>query len=1365
MLIRIHRVLTLAAFAMLACALPVAAHHVGDDPAMAVGTVGGVESTLSGTVEELVVIDRVNAATERYPILRQVDGSRVPLRGEAIQALKAGSQVSVLGNRTGTSFTVDHVVSVAVAPKSAQAAGVSAAQVNGRFMVAHHDNFETGSSHFLYQVFDTRGGVTEIAMPFLPGSLATGMQVNVEGTLADDGASVIPNQIEIQVIPPVLEATTTTNYLVIPIKFPTSAAAPWTYGADPFTPAALNTSVFGNLPTKSVKEFYKEASYGQQLLSGVVADNGSGGFLLATVAKPATCDINAIAKAAEAAATARGYNVASYTGILYVFNNVSGCGWSGLAYVGWARAYSNNTTSLQVIAHEIGHNFGLLHAGSLRCTGTPIGCGAAGTVAEYGDPFSTMGNNNAGHFNATQKDILGWFAPSQVKTHAGGTTTYTLSPIETGGLPAYAVRIPTSNANRTYWLEYRQPVGTFDTFITGANYPNNGVQIRIEYPFEKTSGSDDTEILDMTPATGSFGDAALLVGAAPFVDPSTNLSINVVSATPGATGQVLVQVSTTAGTPTTTTLTSSQNPSNAGAGVTFTATVTGTAPTGTVNFTDGGASIAGCAAATVNGSGNVRTATCLTSALAAGTRSIVANYSGDAGNTGSASPVLSQVVKATSSTVLASSGTPSVFGASVTFTASVTGVAPTGTVNFKDGATSLVGCTAVALAGSGNTRTATCSTSALAAGTHSMTAAYGGDAGNVASTSSVFLQVVNASAVATSTTVATSLTPSTVGASVTFTATVTGTAPTGTVNFKDGATSIAGCAAVALAGSGNARTATCATAALAAGTHSITASYSGNAGNLASTSAALSQVVKATSSTGLASSGTPSVVGASVTFTASVTGVAPTGTVNFKDGATSLVGCTAVALAGSGNTRTATCSTSALAAGTHSITAAYGGDAGNLTSTSTALSQVVNPAAGATSTTVATSLTPSTVGASVTFTASVTGAAPTGTVNFKDGATSLCAAVALAGSGNARTATCATTALAAGTHSMTAAYGGDAGNLASTSAVLSQVVNPSGGGGSSLNVALAANGGVATASSTYTATGYGVAIAAVNNGDRAGLNWNNGGAWIDATTAVFPDWVQITFSGPKTIDQVIVYSMQDNYASPVDPPSTLTFTRYGVTDFQVQSWNGAAWVALGSVAGNNLVKRQVSFTATTTDRIRVNVTGGVGGRSRLIEIEAWTTSSGSSAIPTTTTLANPVNPSATGSSITFTATVTGVAPTGTVNFKDGATSIAGCAAVALAGSGNARTATCATTALAAGTHSMTAAYGGDAGNLASTSAALSQVVNPGGGGGTPSMWHSPPTAAWQPPRAPTLRLAMGWPLRPSTMAIVPVSTGTTAAPG
>src|SRR5438067_1435026 len=99
----------------------------------------------------------------------------------------------------------------------------------------------------------------------------------------------------------------------------------------------------------------------------------------------------------------------------------------------------------------------------------------------------------------------------------------------------------------------------------------------------------------------------------------------------------------------------------------------------------------------------------------------------------------------------------------------------------------------------------------------------------------LFVLPTGASSKATTTTgVATSLTPSTAGASVTFTATVTGNAPTGSVKFLDGATSITGCSAQALTGSGNVRTATCSTSTLAAGTHSIFASYTGDAAHSAS---------------------------------------------------------------------------------------------------------------------------------------------------------------------------------------------------------------------------------------------------------------------------------------------------------------------------------------------------------------------------------------------------------------------------------------------------------------------------------------------------------------------------------------------------
>src|SRR5207244_3879885 len=111
--------------------------------------------------------------------------------------------------------------------------------------------------------------------------------------------------------------------------------------------------------------------------------------------------------------------------------------------------------------------------------------------------------------------------------------------------------------------------------------------------------------------------------------------------------------------------------------------------------------------------------------------------------------------------------------------------------------------------------------------------------------------------------------------------------------------------------------------------------------------------------------------------------------------------------------------------------------------------------------------------------------------------------------------------------------------------------------------------------------------------------------WNDATPNSFPDWVQINFSGAKLIDHVVVYSVQDNYLSPVEPTDTMTFSLYGLVDFTVQGWNGSAWVTLGTVTGNNLVKRTVNFSAFTTDRIRVNINNALGAYSRIVEIEAF----------------------------------------------------------------------------------------------------------------------------------------------------------------
>ena len=164
-----------------------------------------------------------------------------------------------------------------------------------------------------------------------------------------------------------------------------------------------------------------------------------------------------------------------------------------------------------------------------------------------------------------------------------------------------------------------------------------------------------------------------------------------------------------------------------------------------------------------------------------------------------------------------------------------------------------------------------------------------------------------------------------------------------------------------------------------------------------------------------------------------------------------------------------------------------------------------------------------------------------------------------------------------------------------------QIGGPAPGGGT--NVALASAGAVASASSTY-ASGY--AASGVINGDRAGVNWGNGGGWNDLTWGSFPDWVEVNFAGSYSISQVNVFAVQDTFWAPAEPTSTQTFTAYGVRSFDVQYWTGTAWATVpGGVTGNTLVWRTVTFPAVTTQKIRVVVTGAADGYSRLTEIEAY----------------------------------------------------------------------------------------------------------------------------------------------------------------
>ena len=338
-------------------------------------------------------------------------------------------------------------------------------------------------------------------------------------------------------------------------------------------------------------------------------------------------------------------------------------------------------------------------------------------------------------------------------------------------------------------------------------------------------------------------------------------------------------------------------------------------------------------------------------------------------------PALGAPQPKTTTTTLSSSGSPSEPGSLVTFTATVlrpgggTADPTSGTVAFYDD-TDLLGTATV-----DGTHQASFSTSALATGSHPITATFEGDADFATSTSLVLEQVVTSTT--TTTSVASSLNPSEFEQPVSLTAVVSADAgtPGGSVAFMDGADPIPACDAQPLV----AGVATCLTASLTIGEHSVTAVYSGDLFFTPSTSAPLVQTVTKLATLVALSSDTPtSTFGEAVTFTAVVSapsGSAPTtGTVSFYDGAeliaTSPLNISAVAAV----------SVTTLSAGSHEITATFEGTATYEPSTSILLGHTVVKAN--TTTSLTSTSNPSPFGTVVTFTATVTPDPGAGTVQF-----------------------------------------------------------------------------------------------------------------------------------------------------------------------------------------------------------------------------------------------------------------------------------------------------------------------------------------------------------------------------------------------
>ena len=275
--------------------------------------------------------------------------------------------------------------------------------------------------------------------------------------------------------------------------------------SQPLSVEAARSVVFTG--SNSVTNYYKEVSFDKVLVTGALRPDGDvfGWFTIPYDNTYPNCGLHLHewSTAAETLAEAQGFVRSNYDTIIYGMSdghcNFTGSGYAGYPGRAWLShyVYFNPTT----IAHEVGHTYGRSHAHALNCfdlTGSRVTLSSTCSSIEYGNPFSVMANGQ-GHMTAYEKnvDYIGsWFLPENIQsvTSAGD---YFITPLElaTGGVQM--LRIARSGGSYLN-LEFRRSIG----------FDRNGYTINYPGPLVYLNG----ELLDTTPETVSFSDAALTEG-------------------------------------------------------------------------------------------------------------------------------------------------------------------------------------------------------------------------------------------------------------------------------------------------------------------------------------------------------------------------------------------------------------------------------------------------------------------------------------------------------------------------------------------------------------------------------------------------------------------------------------------------------------------------------------------------------------------------------------------------------------------------------------------------------------------------------------------------------------------------------------
>jgi hypothetical protein len=301
--------------------------------------------------------------------------------------------------------------------------------------------------------------------------------------------------------------------------------------SEPYTPDFVAGVYFNN--ANSDAHYFAEQSYDQLAMTGQV-------FGWYTIDyNNVGCDWAAWGDAAKAKAESLGADFSTFTNLAYVFPWAPDCGWLGLAYLSGSRTYINKSVTLRTTSHELSHNFGVHHASTYNCvrSGVRVSLSAVSTdctLSEYGDPFSVLGSAQTRQSHAWHKTQMGYLGNTGDRRDVSAAGNYALGPQEVSSSTPKIIRVARAgDSGRYFYLEFRQPYGSYFDNFTASDPAVNGVFVRLGPDY---STKTQSLLLDATPETSSWTDSALPVGRT-LTDPLSKVSFTTQSVS--ATGAVV----------------------------------------------------------------------------------------------------------------------------------------------------------------------------------------------------------------------------------------------------------------------------------------------------------------------------------------------------------------------------------------------------------------------------------------------------------------------------------------------------------------------------------------------------------------------------------------------------------------------------------------------------------------------------------------------------------------------------------------------------------------------------------------------------------------------------------------------------------